>query len=737
MFHLSSALKCRQLGHTLSAFAAGLLLATTPAFATDFTVSNASEISNAMNSARPGDVLIMTDGVWTNQDIEFAGDGTASSPITLRAETPGGVQLNGTSRLSISGSHLVVDGLNFENGGDNSLDYVIEFRGSEGDASDCRLTNTQIRNYNPQSISTRYHWVNIYGQDNRVDHCRFQGQTHSGVTVVVVLNNNRQEARHQIDNNAFLDRPLGNGNGFEGIRVGTSARHTTSAQVLVENNLFENVDGEIEIISNKSADNIYRYNTFRSCAGTLTLRHGSRATVDGNFFLGEGKDRSGGIRVVDRDHVIVNNYIADVDDRADGAISLSAGIIDGPANGYQLVDNITIHNNTIVDVGGSAIIFDWGLGVSRNGGPQEVLPENVSVMNNLIRSSRTLFEGQEGPGYDWVDNIAFGASLGISSRSGLQTVDPRLELDGTGLWRPASNSPAINSGTTINSITDDIDGQPRTGAFDIGADEVSNSPITRQPLTANDVGPVWDTFNSPVEPPPANNNPTAIPVGSFVALQAENFAEATDPDGDGDTWEIVSDPSAHGELAIESPSGSRTDSSSQEAIALYNVSFSEAGTYTAYYRAFGTSGSSDSFFAPDAFNSNPTVSESTSNNGAYRWETGVAFTVSESSVGESLQLRIGRREGGNRIDAIVIHERDDLSPEELDVLFAEPDDEEELAPVFLLGDCNLDGEVNFFDISPFVSLLSTGDFLAEADCNQDTFVNFFDISPFIVLLIAP
>jgi len=99
--------------------------------------------------------------------------------------------------------------------------------------------------------------------------------------------------------------------------------------------------------------------------------------------------------------------------------------------------------------------------------------------------------------------------------------------------------------------------------------------------------------------------------------------------------------------------------------------------------------------------------------------------------------RAGRREGGNRIDAIVIHERDDLSPEELDVLFAEPEDEEELAPIFLLGDCNQDGDVNFVDISPFIVSLSTGEFLAEADCNQDTVVDFFDISPFIVLLSAP
>ena len=103
--------------------------------------------------------------------------------------------------------------------------------------------------------------MNIYGQDNRVDHCRFEGQNHSGVTVVVSLNDNGQAARHQIDNNAFMGRPAGNGNGFETIRIGVGARATTSAQVVVENNLFENCDGEIEIISNKSGDNVYRYNT--------------------------------------------------------------------------------------------------------------------------------------------------------------------------------------------------------------------------------------------------------------------------------------------------------------------------------------------------------------------------------------------------------------------------------------------------------------------------------------------
>ena len=53
---------------------------------------------------------------------------------------------------------------------------------------------------------------------------------------------------------------------------------------------------------------------------------------------------------------------------------------------------------------------------------------------------------------------------------------------------------------------------------------------------------------------------------------------------------------------------------------------------------------------------------------------------------------------------------------------------------FLLGDANQDGEVNFLDISPFVSLLSAGGFLDDADVNRDGEVNFLDISPFVSLL---
>ena len=51
----------------------------------------------------------------------------------------------------------------------------------------------------------------------------------------------------------------------------------------------------------------------------------------------------------------------------------------------------------------------------------------------------------------------------------------------------------------------------------------------------------------------------------------------------------------------------------------------------------------------------------------------------------------------------------------------------------LKGDVDLSGEVNFFDIAPFIMVLSGGD-QAQADCNCDGDVDFFDIQPFINIL---
>ena len=62
---------------------------------------------------------------------------------------------------------------------------------------------------------------------------------------------------------------------------------------------------------------------------------------------------------------------------------------------------------------------------------------------------------------------------------------------------------------------------------------------------------------------------------------------------------------------------------------------------------------------------------------------------------------------------------------------------ETVATSTLIGDVNLDGMINFLDISPFIGVLSMPEFQAEADINEDGEVNFSDISPFIILLSTP
>ena len=55
-------------------------------------------------------------------------------------------------------------------------------------------------------------------------------------------------------------------------------------------------------------------------------------------------------------------------------------------------------------------------------------------------------------------------------------------------------------------------------------------------------------------------------------------------------------------------------------------------------------------------------------------------------------------------------------------------------PDVLLGDVDLNETVDFLDINPFIQVLATGEFQAEADCDESGFVDFLDIQAFINIL---
>jgi poly(beta-D-mannuronate) lyase len=470
-----------------------------PIWANRINVANATQITSAMNTAAPGDTLVMQNGTWSNQLINFGGaNGAPGNPIVLLANTPGGVSLEGTSRLRIYGNYLEVNGLIFQNCNAASFgtNPVVEFRNGSTLANNSRLTNCHFYQYNSDNALDNK-WVTLYGTYNKVDYCRFEGKSNYGATVTVVYQSaggfpaESPSTYHLIDHNHFLNRtlPLG-GNGGESLRVGDSNTSRTNGYNTISNNLFENCDGEIEVISNKSEFNTYQYNTFVGNAGGLTLRHGASCIVRGNFFFGGGDAQSAGVRLIDGLHSIYNNYFQDIEGGDNSNLRSPIVIMNGQtapaANGYWPVYNSTIAHNTMVNCLAPSINF----GSSVSGGT--VPPNNITLANNLISaSSGPLVAYTNTPtAVTYQTNLYFGAALGDPPTAGWINANPLLGFD-TGSFHLTDNSPAIDAATGNYGVSTDYDGQNRTGSKDIGCDEYSSDALLITPLEADQVGVCW------------------------------------------------------------------------------------------------------------------------------------------------------------------------------------------------------------------------------------------------------
>lgn len=481
------------------AFALLLLGSLHSLLANRITVANATQITSAMSTATPGDTLVMQDGVWANQLINFGGaNGTPGTPIVLLANTPGGVSLEGTSRLRIYGNYLEVNGLVFQNcnAATFGTNPVVEFRNGSTLANNSRLTNCHFNQYNSDNALDNK-WVTLYGTYNKVDYCRFEGKSNYGATVTVIYQSaggfpaESPSSYHLIDHNHFLNRslPLG-GNGGESLRVGDSNTSRTNGYNMVSYNLFENCDGEIEVISNKSEFNTYEYNTFVGNAGGLTLRHGASCIVRGNFFFGGGDAQSAGVRLIDGLHSIYNNYFQDIEGGDNSTLRSPIVVMNGQtapaASGYWPVYNSTIVHNTMVNCLAPSINF----GSSSSGGT--VPPNNITVANNLIfASSGPLIEYTNIPtAMTYQTNLYFGAALGDPPTAGWINANPLLSFD-AGSFHLTDNSPAIDAAMGNYGVNTDYDGQNRTGSKDIGCDEYSSDAMLIMPLEADQVGVCW------------------------------------------------------------------------------------------------------------------------------------------------------------------------------------------------------------------------------------------------------
>jgi poly(beta-D-mannuronate) lyase len=347
--------------------------------AEDFLVSTQLEYEDRVKNVKPGDTIILKDGVWSNFEILFVGQGSKDKPITLRSQTNGNVLITGESNLRIAGEHLVVSGLIFKNGF-TPTSSVIEFRQNKLLlANHSRVTQVVIDNFNNPERTENDSWVTIYGKHNRFDSNHLEGKKNKGVTLAVKLNTlESQENYHIIENNYFGPRQILGSNGGETLRIGTSHFSLSKSHTLVKNNFFDRCDGELEIVSNKSGNNKFIGNIFFESRGTLTMRHGNDTAVEENIFLGNNQDHTGGIRVINKRQLIKNNYMEGLKGyRFGGALVVMNGVPNSSINRYHQVEDSIIQNNSIIN--SDHIHFASGSDQERS-----AVPKNSEFKNNLI-----------------------------------------------------------------------------------------------------------------------------------------------------------------------------------------------------------------------------------------------------------------------------------------------------------------------------------------------------------------
>lgn len=342
-------------------------------------VRNPAEFAAAVARLAPGDTLTMADGEWRDFQIAFSGHGEADKPITLTAQTPGGVVITGRSSLSLAGQYLVVSNLVFRDGW-SPTGEVLSFRQSRTERADfSRVTGVVIDGFSKPNRAESDHWIALYGHHNRFDHNQIMGKTNVGATLVVIRDAEQGlENHHLITRNYFGRRPVLGSNGGETIRVGTSHDSTSDSFTTVSENWFEHCDGEVEIISNKSGANTYSGNVFFESQGALVLRHGDGNRVESNVFLGNGVVNTGGVRMINRRNIVRNNYMQGLSGSIFGsALTIMYGVPNSPVHRYVQVDGAVIENNSLIDVG--EMYFGAGMDDERS-----AAPVNSRFVNNLI-----------------------------------------------------------------------------------------------------------------------------------------------------------------------------------------------------------------------------------------------------------------------------------------------------------------------------------------------------------------
>jgi len=440
-------------------------------FANTIIVSSIAELQHAINDAKPGDIILLKKGVYAaTTDIIINCTGTKSQPITIAAEHAGDAEITGSSGFNLvsPAAYIIIRGFKFTHAASKA-------KCSAG-TSFCQWT------HNVFETPGTGEYLTIAGSDHQIDYNTFQNKDSLGRFIAIRGSGSQIAERLWIHHNYFKkQKNQGNRNGAEAFQFGLSGFSLSSSNSIVEHNLFEDCDGENELISIKASKVTVRYNTIRNCPAQFTLRHGNFNQVYSNYFI-----NTPGLRIFGDDHLIHSNHF----ENCSIAINIGNGdaeVADGaPLTSHDRPDRVIIAFNTLVNnkVNIAQTARAKGLGsafitiannIIRGGGAA------VSIVGPFVNSS---FEG----------NIVFNTNgTGDMPAGSFAITDPKLVRNAEGEFHLEKGSPAIDAAKgNYAGVTVDMDGQLRKSPADTGADEFSSAAIHVRILNPADVGHLAD-----------------------------------------------------------------------------------------------------------------------------------------------------------------------------------------------------------------------------------------------------
>ncbi|TXG38595.1 chondroitinase-B domain-containing protein [Seonamhaeicola maritimus] len=498
-------------------------------------VTDISELNASIEKAQPGDIITLANGVWKDVEIKFKAEGAVNKPITINVETPGEVFIEGVSSLKFGGNYLVVDGLHFRNGYSPDEAVVIFRIDKETIANHCTFTNSVIEDFNKMSRDDSDRWIQFWGRHNTLSNCYITGKTNRGPTIRVDLKGNEHISNyHQIVNNHFGPRPPKGGASGETIQIGDSYSSMSPSYTMVANNLFEECNGEVEIISSKTNFNEFRNNVFYKSEGSLVTRHGNYCTIDGNYFIGDGENENiGGIRIINTGHWVTNNYFFNLKGKSfRSPLAVMNGIPKSPLNRYNQVTDVVVAYNTYINCDAP-----WQFGVGQNLAQKDVLPASEirsarplrtivanNVLYNEVGAEKLVVEHDKADGVIFKSNVVNNQGVPFNDYDGgIQNVSFDLSEVGENILVQASNLDVeAYKGFEFEKISKDLFGNSRNSNNSIGA-VVNTNASSPSILDKSKYGPSW--YSDEVE---------ASEAKTIEVTDGDNLQEKIDEASNGD-----------------------------------------------------------------------------------------------------------------------------------------------------------------------------------------------------------